>query len=185
VLRPWTISWVVDYALNAKTKVKFGQHVLFKVHLAHETVIWIAGGTMVLIAVGGAFLDFLTDTMLSTVSSGVARSMRYRIFTHMTRLSPGFHARHKSGDLLVRLMGDASLVTGMLVDTSLDFAQRSLNVIGTVIVMLFIDPMLTLAMGLSIPVLLVFVRFISGSIRVATRKAREKEGDLADYLHEA
>jgi ABC-type multidrug transport system fused ATPase/permease subunit len=82
VLRPWTISWVVDYALNAKTKVKFGQHVLFKVHLAHSTVIWISGATMVLIAVGGALLDFATDSMLSTVSSGVARSMRYRIFTH-------------------------------------------------------------------------------------------------------
>jgi len=185
VLRPWTIQWVIDYALSGKTKVRLGDSVLFQVHLDPATIIWISGGTMVLITVGGALLGYAKEVLLSTTSSGVTRAMRYRIFSHMTRLSPGFHARHKSGDLLVRLMGDASLVTGMLVDTTLDFAQRSLNVIGTVVVMLLIDPMLTLAMGASIPVLLFLVRVISGSIRSATRKAREKEGDLADYLHEA
>lgn len=185
ILRPWTIQWVIDYALSGKTKVRVGKMVLFQVHLDPATIIWISGGTMILIAVGSALLGYAKEVLLSTVSSGVTRAMRYRIFAHMTRLSPGFHARHKSGDLLVRLMGDASLVAGMLIDTSLDFAQRSLNVIGTMVVMLFIDPTLTLAMAVSIPFLLLFVRFISGSIRVATRKAREKEGDLADYLHEA
>jgi len=34
-------------------------------------------------------------------------------------------------------------------------------------------------------VLLLLVRLVSGKIRTAVRKAREKEGDLADYLHEA
>lgn len=185
VLRPWTIQWVVDYALQGKTKVRVGNTVLFHVKLQPATIIWISGATMVLVSVGGSILGYAKEVLLSIVSSGVTRAMRYRIFSHMTRLSPGFHARHKSGDLLVRLMGDASLVTGMLVDTSLDVAQRSLNVIGTVAVMLCIDPWLTLGMGCSIPVLLVLVRVISGSIRNATRKAREKEGDLADYLHEA
>lgn len=185
VLRPWTIQWVIDYALSGKTKVRVGDTVLFQLRLEPATIIWISGATMVLISVGSALIGYAKEVLLSTVSNGVARAMRYRLFKHMTRLSPGFHARHKSGDLLVRLMGDASLVTGMLVDTTLDFAQRSLSVIGTVTVMLLIDPMLTLAMGISIPVLILLVRFISGSIRIASRKAREKEGDLADYLHEA
>jgi ABC-type multidrug transport system fused ATPase/permease subunit len=186
VLRPLTIKWVIDYAFKGKSmKLEVGDWRLFKYHFDPVQIVWISGATMVLIAVGGAFLDFLKESLLSMVSSGVARAMRYRIFTHMTRLSPGFHARHKSGDLLVRLMGDASIVTGMLVDTTLEVAQRSLNVIGVVAAMLFIDPWLTLAMGASIPVLLLIVRLFSNGIRVTTRKAREKEGDLADYLHEA
>jgi ATP-binding cassette subfamily B protein len=186
VLRPLTIKWVIDYAFKGKSiKLHIGDFTLFKHHIEPVGIVWMSGATLVLIAVGGAFLAFVMESVLSTVSSGVARAMRYRLFTHMTRLSPGFHARHKSGDLLVRLMGDASIVTGMLVDTPLEVVQRSLIVIGVVATMILIDPWLTLGMGASIPVLLLIVRFFSSGIRTTTRKAREKEGDLADYLHEA
>ncbi|MSR61661.1 MAG: ABC transporter ATP-binding protein [Planctomycetes bacterium] len=184
VLRPWTIQWVIDYAFAGKSmKLQLGDWTLLKMQPAQ--IIWLSGGTLILISVGSALLGYAKEVLLSTTSSGVTRAMRYRIFAHMTRLSPGFHARHKSGDLLVRLMGDASLVTGMLVDTALDVMQRSLVVIATVGIMLLKDWRLTLAMGASIPILMLFVRLISVRIRTATRKAREKEGDLADYLHEA
>jgi len=185
ILRPWTIQWVIDYAFQGKTSVKLGSRTLFDVHLAPSTIIWISGATMVFISVSTSILSYVREVLLHMASSGVTRAMRYRIFSHMTRLSPGFHARHKSGDLLVRLMGDASMVTNMLIDSSLDVVQRSMQVVGTITMMFLLDPGLTLAMSLAIPLLLVFVRFISGSIRVAVRKAREKEGDLADYLHEA
>lgn len=186
VLRPWTIQWVIDYAFNSKSmKLAIGDWTLWRLSLTPVQIIWLSGATLAFISIGSAVLGYYKEVLLSTTSSGVTRAMRYRIFAHLTRLSPGFHARHKSGDLLVRLMGDASMVTGMLVDTTLDFVQRSLVVVATVSIMVIKDWRLTLAMGACVPVLLIFVRLISGRIRSATRKAREKEGDLADYLHEA
>lgn len=186
VLRPWTIQWVIDYAFQSKSmSLAIGDWTLWNLSLTPGQIIWLSGGTLAFISIGSAVFGYYKEVLLSTTSSGVTRAMRYRIFAHLTRLSPGFHARHKSGDLLVRLMGDASMVTGMLVDTTLDFAQRSLVVVATVSIMLVKDWRLTLAMGACVPVLLIFVRLISGRIRSATRKAREKEGDLADYLHEA
>jgi ATP-binding cassette subfamily B protein len=184
VLRPWTIQWVIDYAFQGKA-MELGFGTSPGLRLAPVHVVWLSGATLIATSVGTAFLGYFKEVLLSTTSSGVTRAMRFRIFSHMTRLSPGFHARHKSGDLLVRLMGDASMVTGMLVDTALDFAQRSLVVGATITIMLLKDWQLTLAMGASIPILVVSVRLISGRIRTAVRKAREKEGDLADYLHEA
>lgn len=186
VLKPWTILWVIDYAFKSKSmELAIGSWTLWDLSLTPTQIIWMSGGTLALSSIGSAILGYYKEVLLSVTSSGVTRAMRYRIFAHLTRLSPGFHARHKSGDLLVRLMGDASMVTGMLVDTTLDFVQRSLVVCATVSIMLAKDWRLTLAMGACVPLLLIFVRLISGRIRTATRKAREKEGDLADYLHEA
>jgi len=186
VLRPWTMQWVIDYAFQGKhMAIGLGKWKALDLRLTPAQIIWMSGGTLIVISVGSALLGYAREVLSSTTSSGVTRAMRYRIFAHMTRLSPGFHARHKSGDLLVRLMGDASMVTNTLVDTTLDFAQRSLVVIATVGIMLAKDWRLTMAMGLSVPILLIFVRLISVQIRTAVRKAREKEGDLADYLHEA
>lgn len=186
VLRPWTMQWVVDYAFKGKAmQLGIGGPLTLDFRLGPVQVIWLSGATLILISVGSAILGYAKEILLATTSSSVTRAMRYRIFAYMTRLSPGFHARHKSGDLLVRLMGDASMVTGMLIDTSLDVMQRSLVVIATVWIMLAKDWRLTLAMGIAVPILIVFVRLISGRIRTAVRKAREKEGDLADYLHEA
>jgi ATP-binding cassette subfamily B protein len=193
ILRPWTIKWIIDYALGSKPvhlgfKV-FGHHVSvlerFEDWATPGRVILFSGAIFVIATVGTAILSFAREVQSSLTSNGVTRAIRYRVFSHMAHLSPSFHARHKSGDLLVRLMGDASMVTNMLVDTTVDALQRGLMVVGTVAIMLKLDPWLTLGMGASVPVLLLLVRFISGSIRTASRKQREKEGDLADYLHEA
>jgi ATP-binding cassette subfamily B protein len=183
VLRPWTMQWIIDYAFAGRPPALPGP--LADVRIGAAEVILASGVTFVVATLGSAGVAYLRQVLVATASAGVTRAMRYRIFSHLTRLSPGFHARHKSGDLLVRLMGDASMVTTMLVDTTIDVAQRSVTVLFTVGLMLYLDPLLTLGMLAAIPVLLVFVRFISGSIKSAVRKQREKEGDLADYLHEA
>ncbi len=175
LLRPWPLKWVVDHAL-----VPVGA-----VSLDPRQVIWLSVAIAALTAVGSAGIGYGREILLSGLTNGVTRSIRYRIFSHLSRLSPAFHARHKSGDLLVRLMGDAPMVTTMLVDAPVEIATRAVVVLGTVSVMLARDPWLTLTMGAAVPVLVLLVRWISASIRVAVKKQRRKEGDLADYLHEA
>lgn len=186
ILRPWTIGWIIDHALGGEpVDLGLGSLRRFESWATPGNVILFSGAAFVLATVGTALLGFVREVLSAIVSNGVTRAIRYRVFSHMAHLSPTFLARHKSGDLLVRLMGDASMVTNMLVDTTIDGVQRGLMVVGTVFMMLRIDPWLTLGMAASVPVLILLVRIISGSIRTAVRKQREKEGDLADYLHEA
>ena len=175
ILRPWPIKWIIDYALvpaegtaNSPGKVIFGGAV-----------------ATVLIVCGKAVTQYFREIGLGRTELQLTRQLRFRLFSHLSHLSPGFHARNKSGDLLVRLMGDVPMVSTMLVNSLLEVCTRALFIVATVTVMLFIDPVLTGATFIVVPVILVLIRVISKRIHVAVRKQRTKEGDLADYLHEA
>ena len=100
LLRPWPVKWIVDYALTGKQ------------HSSHSPS-WIigwgaaAGLAIVLVDCG---LDYLAAILTNNIARDVTRSLRFRVFDHLARLSPAFHARFKSGDLLVRLDQGASRV---------------------------------------------------------------------------
>lgn len=174
LLRPWPLQWLIDHVLLDSADMR-----------SEARAVWIAAGVMLGILVGRALLDYAATLLVTSIGHGVARAIRLRVFKHLVDLSPAFHARHKSGDLIVRLMGDVPMVKDMLVDGSVQLFVRIAQVVGTVAVMTALDARLTLIALGPVPVILVVVRFLSERLRVATKKQRRKEGELADYLHEA
>ena len=175
LLKPWPIQWIFDWAL-----VPVGDTSMEK-----TTVVGLGVGALLLMTVVRSLVQYRREIMLAGVGHFVTRGLRYRIFSRLARLSPTFHAKHKSGDLLVRLMGDVPMVTTMIVDSAVEIVTRTLLIAGTIAVMLYLDPLLTFASLVTVPLLFVVVRWISRHIKVAVRKARRKEGTLADYLHES
>jgi ATP-binding cassette subfamily B protein len=172
VLRPLPMQWLIDNALVPRPPDL-------------ERRIWLGSGAALAIVLLAALFQYLREIGTAGISHQVTRLIRFRLFSHLTQLSPLFHARHKSGDLLVRLMGDVPMVTSMMVDSTLEVGMRVLVALGTIGVMLWYDPLLTASMLVALPVLALAMAWTSGKIKVATRKARRKEGDMADYLHEA
>lgn len=199
ILRPWAIKWIFDGALVPPTDADMITGApgpirwLMELALTPEGEIRFSAGTVVAIGVGASLVialahaaaQYVRDMSIARVNHGVTRNLRFRIFAHLSRLSPFFFARHKSGDLMVRLMGDVPQVSVMLVDSSVEIATRSLLVVLTIAVMLSMDPVLTGILLVALPLILLVVRWISTRITIAVRKQRRKEGDLADYLHEA
>jgi len=174
LLRPWPIKWIFDGALLRVEQ-----------HYSPEFYLWSGVGLAITVALAHAGLQYVRAMSLAAVGHQVTRGLRFRLFSHLSRLSPSFHARHKSGDLLMRLMGDAPLVRTMLVDSSVELLTRSFLIVGTLGVLLFLDPLLTLVLLITLPILGLAVRWLSRSLAVAVRKQRRKEGALADFLHEA
>ena len=146
--------------------------------------IWGGAGVFLALILVQAGAEYVVQLLMADVGHRVARDLRLRLFRHVSQLSPRFFARHKSGDLLVRLIGDVSMVRSMLVDTSIELATRSLWVAGTAAVMIAVDPLLSLTLLAVLPLVAWVVRTLSTRIEVAARKQRRKEGALADYLQE-
>ncbi len=175
LLRPWPIQWILDHALEPQGTASIDP----------RSVIWAAAGATLAIVLLKAIAEYLREVGMGQLEFWLTRRLRHRVFAHLTTLSPVFHAKHKSGDLLVRLMGDAPMVSAMLISSFLDVTMRILFVIGILVVMVRMDPALTAVTIVLAPVLLLVVRLISTHIHVAVRKQRVKEGDLADHVHEA
>ncbi|MEW6071945.1 MAG: ABC transporter ATP-binding protein [Planctomycetota bacterium] len=175
LLKPWPIQWIFDGALMPAGEPR----------LRPVTVVALGTAALLVISVLRAVFQYQTEIGVAEVGNAVTRGMRFRIFSRLAVLSPAYHAKHKSGDLLVRLMGDVPMVTTMIVDSAVELATRALLIAGTVAVMFYLDPLLTLASFVTIPLLSGVVRWISNRIHVAVRKQRKKEGTLADFLHES
>ena len=175
VLRPLPFAWIIDEGLAPRGPVSTDR----------DRVVWIGAGVALAVALASALFQYMREIGLARTHHQVTRQIRYRLFSHLTQLSPLFHARHKSGDLLVRLMGDVPLVTSMMVESTIEVGTRVLVAVCTLGMMLYYDVVLTVSMLGAIPVLALVMAWSSGQIKTATRKARRKEGDMADYLHEA
>ena len=186
VLRPIPFQLIIDNALGLGSGgAPSSVPPLLRRGYTGEQVIWIGATAALVIALCAALFQYLRETGLARIQHQVTRQIRFRMFAHLTHLSPLFHARHKSGDLLVRLMGDVPMVTSMIVESTVEVGTRVLVALGTVGMMLYYDAVLAGWMLVAIPFLAVVMAWTSGQIKTATRKARRKEGDMADYLHEA
>jgi ATP-binding cassette, subfamily B, bacterial len=189
VLRPIPFQLIIDHALNrtgaAGPQAEPQRTVWFDPFLTPERTIWSGAAAALAIVLLGALFQYRREIGVARIQHQVTRQIRFRLFSHLTQLSPLFHARHKSGDLLVRLMGDVPLVTSMMVESTIEIGTRVLVALGTFGVMVYYDPVMTASMLVAIPFLALVMAWTSGQIQTATRKARRKEGAMADYLHEA
>ena len=79
-----------------------------------------------LLVAGQSGLEYFTAIRTAEVGHLFVRTLRRDLFAHLSRLSPLFHAKNKTGDILVRLMGDITLLRSMLIDSSTELATRAM-----------------------------------------------------------
>ena len=170
--QPWAMQQIFDRALigrapNARQIVFIGAACL-------------AGAILLRIAI-----NYVATLKIVATGHALTRALRLRVFRHLVELPPSFHIRQKSGDLLMRLMGDAPMVSTMLVEASSNLVTRAIQVVCTVALMAWVDLRLTLTLAVFLPIIFVVAKFLAGRLRIATRKQRRKEGDMADYMQES
>jgi ATP-binding cassette, subfamily B, bacterial len=175
LLRPLPLKWIVDQALLPKGAP----------HHSVSFVIWTGALAYLAISLLRGGVDYFATMRIATAAKNLTRALRLRLFRQLLSLSPSFHAQSKTGDLIVRLMGDVSIVVSMLVESSVELLSRSFLIVGTVAMLFWLDPVLSLGvLGLG-PLVLVLVGYVSRRIRIAVHKARKKEGELADTMYES
>lgn len=175
LVRPWTVAWVLDNAL------------VRAVELPREPFFYLWTGALAgaLIVLARSYANYVATLFSTRVGHSVTRSLRNAIFGHLSDLPPSFHAQHKSGDILVRLMGDVPILKTMMVDSSVVVVSRVILIVGTIVMSFRVDPVTSTVIVVLLPLIVLVVRLLAKRLTKAVRKQRRKEGRMADYLHEA
>src|SRR5262249_43889832 len=140
--------------------------------------------SVLLIAVVGGLFSAWQTYFTASVGEKVMAAIRRQLYTHIQRLSHSFYDTHHSGDLLMRLTGDISLLRELMVSLVLELSDRFLVLVGMVAIMAWMDWRLTLVAAGILPIILVAVLYFSGAIRSATKQQRRKDGHMASALGE-
>jgi ATP-binding cassette subfamily B protein len=145
------------------------------------TLVWLLIGLVVISGLISGYQHYL----LQRTGEGVVLSSRRQLVQRMLRLPISEFDTRRTGDLVSRVGSDTTLLRAVLTQGLVEAIGGSLTFIGALIAMLIIDPVLLGLTVLVIAVSVVTVVLLSGRIRIASRKAQEKVGDLAAAVERA
>ncbi|GAB3608461.1 hypothetical protein GCM10027414_05860 [Humibacter ginsengiterrae] len=123
--------------------------------------------------------------LLQRTGESVVLSSRKRLVARMLNLPISEFDARRTGDLVSRVGSDTTLLRAVLTQGLVEAIGGTLTFIGALIAMLIIDPVLLGLTVLVIAVSIAVVVLLSGRIRVASRKAQERVGDLAASVERA
>jgi ABC-type multidrug transport system fused ATPase/permease subunit len=122
--------------------------------------------------------------LINWVGQRALQDLRIELFQHLQRLSVGFYGRNRTGVLISRITNDVQALDQLVTEGISTLFSATLTLIGTGVILLFLDVELALITFLTFPVLLagsVAFRLASAG---AYRLTREKIAAVTAYLQE-
>ena len=144
-------------------------------------IVWLLVGLVVAAALISGFQHYL----LQRTGEGVVLSSRKQLVRHMLRLPVHEFDTRRTGDLVSRVGSDTTLLRAVLTQGLVEAIGGSLTFVGALIAMAILDPVL---LGLTLIVVftaITVVTVLSRRIRVASRKAQAKVGELTAAVERA
>ncbi len=188
VLRPWPLKVVIDRLLSHSPKhshLPLIGHWLDHAPFTPMQILYGACAARMLISLVGAVLTHYSVRLLGDVGQRYVFTLRQNLFAHLQSLSLRFHDSQRTGDLTTRLTGDIQAVRDLISDTISLVCSDGLQLVGMIVLMLWLDWRLTLVTLSVTPILLFAVFRYSTRMKQAARKARKSTGLMASLAQEA
>ncbi len=110
--------------------------------------------------------------------------LRNQLFRHLQRLSLGFYERNRAGVIISRLTNDVEALDQLVTDGVSSLVQNSLTLIGTAVILFFLDWRLALATLIVMPLMGVATAWFRKRSGDAYRRVRETLGAVTGTLAE-
>lgn len=144
--------------------------------------------TIILILLGiyvaHAASQYIASFMMVGLSQRTVYRLRDTLFSHMQILPVRFFDKRQHGELMSRMTNDIETISQTLNTSFIQFTLSIVTLIGTVSVMLYLSPLLTLITLIVIPMLLVGIRFVTRRTGPLYKKRQQRTGELNGYIEE-
>ena len=131
-----------------------------------------------------AVLTYLLNAVMIRLSRRISRQMRHDVFENLAALPVSFFDRYQTGDIISTITYDVDTVNQSLSSDLLQILQSVVTVVVSFIMMLTIAPKLVLIFVVTIPVTVLFTRWLAGRVRPMFRRRSAKLGVLNCYVEE-
>jgi len=108
---------------------------------------------LVVIFVIQALAGYVNQYQLSYAGETIIRRIREQLFAKIIGMDAAFHAQHRSGELASRLSNDTTTLQGIFTQMLPSLLSGILGLAGAIIVMVSLNPPLTLFMFITVPLI--------------------------------
>ena len=142
-----------------------------------------------LLLMGGLFaLSSLCSYAYARIMVHVAQhtvaALRQDLFDRLQELPVSYYDRHQSGDLMSRFTNDIDTISEMLNSSFASIISTVLTFVGTVAMMIVLNPWLTLITFLFLGLMAVVVKTIGGRSRTNFQRQQAALGAMNGYIEE-
>lgn len=184
LLEPWPLKVVFDriIAPDASTPNDAGLPI---VGTLGTTGLLIASALAIVAIIGlRAAASFAHNVGFALAGNRACTALRDALFRHMLSLPMAFHSRARSGDLLLRVIGDAGMLRDIVVTAAVPLVANVLVFASMVGVMVWLRWDLALLALVPAPLFLLSTVRLTRRIGEVSRKQRQSEGTLASSAAE-
>jgi ATP-binding cassette subfamily B protein len=118
------------------------------------------------------------------VGERILTDLRTKLFRHLQRLSLGYFERNRAGAIISRITNDVEALDQLVTDGVTSLVQNSLMLIGSAVILFFLDWRLALAALIVFPVMSLATAFFRRRSARAYRRVRERLGAVTASLQE-
>lgn len=137
-----------------------------------------------LAALLAAVFQWRMNVSTSKISSATARDMRERAFDAVNRAPLKFIDGHTHGDIISRMVNDADAVSDGILQGLTQLLPGVATILGTLCVMLVLNPIIALVVVCVTPLSIVFASFIARRTTGYFRRQSAAQGALSGYVNE-
>jgi ATP-binding cassette subfamily B protein len=178
LLEPWPLGIVIDHVLGLGQE---GQPPSIGALQGVSPVTLLGAAALMVVVVAGlrALAAYLSTVGFALVGNRVLTEVRNRLYRHLQELSLSFHTRARTGDLVVRAIGDVGMVREVTVTAMLPLLANLFILAGMLGVMFWMHWQLTLLALSTVPLFWLSTVRLGRRIQTVARKQRHREGGLA------
>ncbi len=138
----------------------------------------------VALGVLGFILNVTSGLRYTRVSAEILFDMRLSLYAHLQRLSPRFYARTRLGDIVSRLNNDISEIQRVAAEAALAWVGNVLFLIGSLVMMVWLDWRLALIALAPLPISLVALAYYRNRLESRIADLRQRSADIGSFLIE-
>jgi ATP-binding cassette, subfamily B, bacterial len=178
MIEPWPLKFVFDRILGSQpdTSSKW----LPSLNSLDNTQLLTGAAVTLVIVIGlRAYASYRSTIGFAQIGNRVLTRVRSRLYRHVQYLSLSFHTKARTGDLVVRVIGDVGMLQDVAVTGLLPMLAKVLHVTGMIGVMFWLNWRLALVAISVLPLFWLRTATLTRRIRAVAQKQRQREGAMA------
>jgi len=154
------------------------------VHQQWDLLVWICLSVLLAFMLRG-FATYGQSVLLAQVGNNIVARYQRRLFDHLMQLDLTFFSSARSGQLAAQISQNVTGIRDLLNMTITAAVRDFVSLIGLVGVMIYMDPVLSLAAFIIGPPLIYSVNYLMRRLRTVTRESVEINSRLLGAMQEA
>ncbi|NLC33622.1 MAG: ABC transporter ATP-binding protein [Clostridiales bacterium] len=146
--------------------------------------VFLFSSLMAISYIGSAFFSYLLNRVTVKLTRNTTYKMRKDVFDKLVSLPVGFFDQHQAGDLISVLSYDVDTVNESLSTDFLQILNSVLTVTVSLVFMLTIQPLLVSIFAVTVPLTIIYTRWITKRTKPMFRRRSAKLGELNGFMEE-